>query len=130
VRAIEETRTGTEQDALVDELKTIKSYDDFGERCEEYGVFSNRDTLEIDLFEGGYAEAIIETMRETPLGKERRAWVDEWEADSEPMDPAKFLSIIDYIGKGRFAQRLATRIEGLTVPPYIQAALKFVADRV
>jgi putative ATP-dependent endonuclease of the OLD family len=130
VRTIEETRTGKDPDKLIKELEAIEDGNKFCERCEEFGIFSNYNTFEVDLFENGYADPIIETLREARLGKERKAWVDEWAADNKKLDAAKYLSIIEYIGKGRFAQRLATRIEGRTVPPYIQAALKFVAGRV
>jgi putative ATP-dependent endonuclease of OLD family len=130
VRTIEETRTGDDQEKLITKLKAIEGGDKFSERYEEFGIFSNYNTFEVDLFNHGYADAIIETLREARLGAERKAWVDEWAAENEKIDTAKYLSIIEYIGKGRFAQRLATRIEGLAVPPYIQAALKFVADRV
>ena len=44
--------------------------------------------------------------------------------------PEKFLSIVEFVGKGRFAQRLANRIANLQVPAYIASAIKFVADRV
>jgi hypothetical protein len=40
-------------------------------------------------FAGGYADAIIETLREGRLGKERRVWVDEWAADNDLKSYAK-----------------------------------------
>jgi putative ATP-dependent endonuclease of OLD family len=130
VRMIEEIRTGVEPDELIEELKAIDKYNEFCRRCEEFGVFSNIKTLELDLFEGGYADAIIETLREARLGSERIGWIDEWQADHDSLDPEKFLSIVEYLGKGRFAQRLATRISDLDVPAYIRSAIEFVADHV
>jgi len=38
--------------------------------------------------------------------------------------------MVETIGKGRFAQRLATRISKLKPPTYIAEAIKYVADRV
>jgi putative ATP-dependent endonuclease of the OLD family len=93
-------------------------------------VFTNVHTLEVDLFEGDFGAAVIETLRERKFGAERSAWIDEWENDHEKLDVDKFLSLIDDIGKGRFAQRLATRIADLDPPGYISRAIKFVADRV
>ncbi len=74
VRAITETRTGRKQAKLVEELKgeASKSYDKFCDRCEKYGVFSNRHTLEIDLFEDGYADAMIETLRRREIPRHGR----------------------------------------------------------
>jgi putative ATP-dependent endonuclease of the OLD family len=89
VRTIEQTRTGKEPNTLIDELGAIERYDDFCARCEKFGVFSNYNTLEVDLFGGGYADAIIETLREARLGKERRVWVDEWAADNDLKSYAK-----------------------------------------
>jgi putative ATP-dependent endonuclease of the OLD family len=110
VCAIEETRTGEEQDGLIEQLEAeaSKSFQEFCDRCEQYGVFSNNKTLELDLFDDGYAAAIIETMQEAPLGSERKGLVEEWAKDHAKLDPEKFLAIVEYMGKGRFAQRLAS----------------------
>jgi putative ATP-dependent endonuclease of the OLD family len=107
-----------------------KSFQQFCESCEKFGIFSNSDTLEIDLFENGYAEAIIEILQEATLGSERTALVKQWADGHNTLDPDKFLAIVELIGKGRFAQRLATRIVEIEVPPYISSAIKFVAARV
>jgi putative ATP-dependent endonuclease of the OLD family len=130
VTTIQQTKTGKEPTDLIAELKKIDNYGKFCERCEEFGIFSNFNTLEIDLFEGGYADAIIETLREAGFGKERRELIDAWEQDNHALDSAQFLAMVESIGKGRFAQRLASRMTDLTVLVYISAAIKFVADRV
>lgn len=128
--AIEAARTGLAQTALIAELKAIADYQDFSDRCEEFGVFSNASTLEIELFEGEFIDPIIETLREGVFGPERRGWIDAWESDPSTLDNEKYLSLVEAIGKGRFAQRLATRVADLDPPAYIEAAVKFVADRV
>jgi putative ATP-dependent endonuclease of OLD family len=130
VTTIQQTKTGNEPKDLIAELKKVENYGKFCERCEEFGIFSNFNTLEIDLFEGGYADAIIETLREAGFGKERRELIDAWEKDNDALDSAQFLAMVESIGKGRFAQRLASRMTDLTVLAYISAAIKFVADRV
>jgi putative ATP-dependent endonuclease of OLD family len=58
------------------------------------------------------------------------AQIDAWDDDNDALDPAQFLSMIDSIGKGRFAQRLSSRMSDLEVPAYISAAIKFMAARV
>ena len=95
-----------------------------------FGIFSNLKTLELDLFDAGYAGAIIETLREAKFGKERTELIDAWEEDNDALDPAQFLSMVENIGKGRFALRLASRMSDLEVPVYISAAIRFVAARV
>jgi putative ATP-dependent endonuclease of the OLD family len=130
VRVIEETRTGKSQDKVIQELEGEDSYDKFCERCEKYGVFSNYATLEVDLFKNGFADAIIATLKEATLGSERKALVEAWAKDHAKLDSEKFLAIVEFMGKGRFAQRLVTRIAGIDVPIYIASAINFVAKRV
>lgn len=130
VSTIERIRAGEEPAELIEELKALKDHNKFGERCEDFGVFTNVHTLEVDLFGQGFGPAIIETLREGGFGAKRTGWIDEWEADQDELDTSKLLSLIDDIGKGRFAQRLATRIADLDPPDYITGAIEFVADRV
>lgn len=78
----------------------------------------------------GAHPVIFETLREGKFGKERKGWIDAWEADPNTLDTKKFLSLIEAIGKGRFAQRLASRMGGLEPPAYIRNAIEFVVDRV
>jgi putative ATP-dependent endonuclease of OLD family len=131
VATIERTKTGKNPRKLVEELKAIDGYNKFCDRCDGFGVFTNIKTLELDLFDDvAFRPAILETLREGKFGTERLGWIDEWEADPEQLDEGKYMSLIDEIGKGRFAQRLATRIGEIEPPTYVQGAINFVADRV
>lgn len=131
VKAIEQARTGTAPTALIDELKAVEDYDEFGSRCEAFGVFTNADTLEVDLFrDRDFTEHLLATLRERAWSPERVGWIDAWEANPRSLDPESYLKLIDTVGKGRFAQRLASRIEGVVPPDYIGDAIRFVADRV
>jgi len=56
--------------------------------------------------------------------------VDGWQADPGTVDKVVYLKMIETMGKGRFAQRLATRIDGVEPPAYIRDAIDFVVDRV
>jgi putative ATP-dependent endonuclease of OLD family len=128
---IEETRTGAVPQKLMAELDALEDYNKFCARCEDFGVFSNLDTLEVDLFESErFRPFIVETLREGPFGTERKGWIDAWEADPKKLDRNKFLSLVDSVGKGRFAQRLATQVGKLEPLKYIADAINFVADRV
>ncbi|WAX94234.1 AAA family ATPase [Aminobacter sp. NyZ550] len=130
VRTIETVRTGKPPIALMKELQAIEKMGAFCDRCEAYGIFSNHHTLEIDLFEDDFAEPILEVLEDTPFSNEKKAVIAGWKADYDTLDKAKYLSLIEDIGKGRFAQRLAAKIEGISPPGYIKGALKHVADRV
>ena len=130
VKDIETQQTGEEPEALVTELRALTDYDVFTARCEEFGVFSNAQTLEIDLFEDEFAEPMIAVLRENNFSAERKALIDAWEADNSTLDKDVLLAMIEAIGKGRFAQRLISHMGGTEPPSYIADAINFVANRV
>lgn len=131
VDAIETVRTGESPKELIRELKAIEDGDKFAKRCEAYGVFSNIDTLEVDLFkDDDFTQHLLDTLREAPWSPERKGWIDGWEEDADTLDVDKYLKMIEAIGKGRFAQRLASRVEGVAPPVYIAGAISHVVERV
>tara|TARA_R110001606_G_scaffold384560_1_gene547542 strand:+ start:1828 stop:3627 length:1800 start_codon:yes stop_codon:yes gene_type:complete len=131
VKTIERARTDEDPTALIEELREIDDFDAFGERCEEFGIFSNIDTLEVDLFKDeDFTAEIIATLREHRFSAQRQALIDGWEADPETLDIDTYLGLVETIGKGRFAQRLATRIAGTAPPDYIREAIEYVVARV
>jgi len=129
IRMIEMLQSDTISDEVEAEVNGA-DYDVFCTFAEQYGIFLNDYTLEVDLFKDEFDQFIIETLREGEFGPTRRGWIDEWEADQDALDVKKFLSLIDAIGKGRFAQRLASRMGEMEPPAYISNAIKFVTDRV
>jgi putative ATP-dependent endonuclease of OLD family len=130
VETIHSTTTGKSAKDLVAELEAFEDMNKFGNRCDEFGVFTNVHTLEIDLFTGTFVSSIVATLREAKFGKDRSALIDKWEKEPKELDRAEYIKMIEDIGKGRFAQRLATRITKLDPPGYITRAINFVADRV
>ena len=94
------------------------------------GIFVNENTLEIDLFKNGYEEFIAETLFEYKVKPETISEINSWVEDPETLDESRYLAIIGRIKKGRFAQRLAARLEGVEQPNYIGSAIDFVANRV
>lgn len=131
VDTMETARTGESPAELITELKSIEDGHEFAARCEAYGVFSNMNTLEVDLFnDTNFTQGIIDTLRETSWSPERRGWINGWEANPDTLDVDNYLKLIEVVGKGRFAQRLASRVGGVTPPVYIANAIDFVAERV
>jgi putative ATP-dependent endonuclease of the OLD family len=126
----ETTRAGDDAKDLRDKLKQmINDGNEFSlrQKCEKYGVFTNKHTLEVDLFDDGFAEQMLDTLREHNFSAERKAWIGEWAADHHALDIERYLMLIEVIGKGRFAQRLASRVRDLESPGYIRKAIEFVA---
>jgi len=133
IQTIECIRTGTNPTALVEELKMTAEEDEnaFSDKCESFGVFTNSHTLEVDLFnDDDFTEHIIETLREQKFSAIRKGWIDGWEADPKSLDVEKYLTLIESVGKGRFAQRLASRVAGIEPPNYIKGAIEFVVNYV
>lgn len=125
-RTIDTARGGADTDGLIAAIKAIDNYDETYEKFEEFGLFVNDSTLETEMFGGDYAEAIIATLREHNFSAERLALLDAWETKPSDVDAKILIKMIEQMGKGRFAQRLASRIEGLTVPHYIANAINHV----
>lgn len=130
---VERTKTGRSVKALITELNRIKDEedeDDFAEKCEEFGIFTNAHTLEVDLFKGKFSDEILDTLEEHPFSKARKQLLVDWRDDKDSLDIEEYLKMVEAIGKGRFAQRLASRIEDIDPPDYIERALRYVAERV
>lgn len=130
VEAINKSMDNDETEALIEGLKAIDDYGVFCTKCEEWGVFSNEETLEVDLFDGDFVSKVIETLNERKNSEARQVLIDGWEADPDSLDAVTYLKIIESTGKGRFAQRLASKIEGLPPPAYISDAIEYVVKRV
>ena len=108
------------------------SLDELLKLASNYGIFMNNYTLEIDLFNSGrhisMCDTIIELSENGAAKKRAKAWRGEkcFNADEK-----QFLKDIEGIGKGRFAQRLASNFQNKkAIPPYILEALKYVKERV
>lgn len=133
ISAIEGVRTGKPQTKLeteFEELYNDSDEDDYGERCEQYGVFTNAETLELDLLSSPCRAAIFRAFSSLPLGKTSRERTTIWENDPKKMNEEQYLTLIESIGKGRFAQRLAANLDGAKPPKYIEDAIQYVVDRV
>ena len=116
--------------AKIDEIAATDDYEAFDAKVAEFGIFTNDETLEVDLIKGDFKDQIIATLREGKFGPKRTKRIDTYEAKYTDDDKKAFLALVEAIGKGRFAQRLATRIQGIDVPPYIAGAIQHVVDRV
>lgn len=130
VRIIDEAAGSEDTDAVVKAIKDKKTWGETFAEIQKFGIFVNWSTLETELFEGDYAQEMIDTLREHNFSAERKAILDRWEAKPEAFDADELLKMIEQMGKGRFAQRLATRAPGKLVPDYIADAINHVVGLV
>lgn len=128
----DEIKNGTSTSDLDNELTQLSEDDinEFCSRCESFGVFTNFHTLEVDLFEEGFAEKMIDILNENSWSRKRNVKIGEWSRNNDALDKEEFLSMVEEIGKGRFAQRLASLVYGIEPPEYICNALEYVVKRV
>ena len=100
-------------------------------RGERHGIFINSNTLEPELFASGLARQMGRILRsELPLRQATRDRVDGWVADPATLDVDRLIGLIERVGKGRFAQRLASSATARRCPTYIRSALEWIRDAV
>lgn len=108
------------------------SLDELLKLASNYGIFMNNYTLEIDLFNSGRHISMCDTIIELSENGAAKKRAKEWRGEKcFNADEKQFLKDIEGIGKGRFAQRLASNFQNKkAIPPYILEALKYVKERV
>lgn len=96
------------------------------------GMFINSSTFEVELFKSGLEDEFAEAMNTVGVNKPMKQRMQKWAADADSLDVDAFLADIEMVGKGRFAQRLASVIaeSGTNIcPDYIAKGIRHVADR-
>jgi len=93
------------------------------------GFFVGDHTCEVDLFRSGAHEEIGDTLMELAPGNTARTRAQGWRANPATLDPVQFLKDVTAISKGRFAQRLSTRIVAGQCPAYVTNAIEYVRAR-
>jgi putative ATP-dependent endonuclease of OLD family len=95
----------------------------------KHGFFIAEDCLEVDLFRCGRHKSMTKVLVELAEGEAARRRANGWAQSPDTVSAEELLKDITAIGKGRFAQRLATRVRGTACPAYIAEALEYVARR-
>lgn len=103
--------------------------DDIIALAKNYGLFVGDHTFEIDLFKAGRHKSMCATLAELTQSGAARKRADEWKEHPDAADVDRLLRDIEAIGKGRFAQRLATRINHDKCPDYVREAIYYIRDQ-
>jgi putative ATP-dependent endonuclease of the OLD family len=100
-------------------------------RSAPLGIFLNDETFEVAVANTpGLQAALLDILDEQGFGKIRSSRIAAWRADT-PVDSTQLLAMVADIGKGRLSAKLARKMPlGVFPPPYITAAINYVADRV
>jgi putative ATP-dependent endonuclease of the OLD family len=93
------------------------------------GLFLNEHTFEVDLFKCGREKSVTKTLIELAESQAAQERAEGWRDDPKTLNAKTFLSDIEAIGKGRFAQRLAGHLRSNRCPDYIKEAIEYVVSR-
>jgi putative ATP-dependent endonuclease of OLD family len=94
------------------------------------GIFIGEQTLEVDLFKSERHVSMTTTLCELTSNSACEKRAKAWRADPASLEPEQLLKDIDEIGKGRYAQRLASNMRRKTCPHYIMQAIEYVCERI
>lgn len=113
-----------------EDIDRYEEFDDIWEDGEMNGIFVNDKTLEIELFQAGMGAAMAPVLKKhaNSWGPKRRAVMTGWIDDPTTLDESKLLGWVGEVGKGRFAQALASSATAAVCPVYIKKALTFVKN--
>jgi len=111
-----------------DEVTLPDDEDDLRDLAATHGIFLNGGTLETEIWRAGGGEPISEALSGLGTSKAMRERAQELPDDPEQADLDQIMADIERVGKGRFAQRLATYVRREHCPDYIRMALEYVAD--
>lgn len=95
-----------------------------------YGIFLNDYTFEVDLFNCGQHEAMCSVLSTLTSNEAIQGRLANWQMSPNSLSPEQFLKDIDTVGKGRFAQRLASNLHQPNCPDYIREAIEYVVQRI
>lgn len=110
-----------ESDKL-DEMYQRRQWKELRDAGREIAIFVGDLTLEVDLFDNWHGPELVDSLRELGLSKGRaRALASQAKCDRilSKKEADDLLSTIERFGKGRVAQRLASRIDSKRIPAYM-----------
>lgn len=96
----------------------------------DFGIFLNNSTLEVELFTSGNHVHMCNVIDELSENGAARARATAWKTNPTNLDSERLLKDIDEIGKGRYAQRLASVLSKQACPEYIEKAIIHVCIRI
>ncbi|MEX0611206.1 MAG: AAA family ATPase [Pirellulales bacterium] len=93
------------------------------------GVFVNGSTLERELWTAGAAGPICQALEELAETAASRQRFKQWASTVESVPLDSVMSAIERAGKGRVAQRLASKLNAAICPVYIKEAIEHVTQQ-
>jgi putative ATP-dependent endonuclease of OLD family len=118
----------------MEDLVNDKKWQSIDELLTGFGIFVGNNTLELDLCDENYGDEILLTIKELGAGKARqeklKRALENIGAENDLEKNAYILNSIESIGKGRFAQRLSSKLTKDRIPTYIRSAIGHITKQV
>ncbi|PKO04928.1 MAG: ATP-dependent endonuclease [Chloroflexi bacterium HGW-Chloroflexi-3] len=98
--------------------------------AENWGIFLNNSTFELELLNSGHKSDMCSALAEISENGAARARAIRWNEEPKSIDKEQFLKDVEEVGKGRYAQRLASIIKEKICPDYISKAIIYVTNKI
>ncbi len=99
--------------------------------AKEIGVFVGNSTLESDLFNSGLRHEIVDSLEELNVSPKVASRLRELANQGSPLGTdgvELLLTAVSRIGKGRVAQRLASRVVAEKTPTYVREGIQHLIE--
>ena len=119
--------------ARLKEMRESRQWNEMREAACEAGVFVGNRTLEVDLFDCGHGQSVVDSVRELSPSSTRIAALQELAERGTKLNECEakaLMKTIERIGKGRVAQRLAGRITAERFPAYVTNGILQITEAV
>ncbi len=93
------------------------------------GLFLNKSTFEVELFQCGLEGAFVDAVSELTMNKAMIDRFKKWAAAPAKLEQEPFLVDVNVLKKGRLAQALASHIANKACPQYILEVFKHVGHQ-
>lgn len=117
-----------------DEYQTLAD-EDLLDAARANGLFFGESTFELDLLRAGRRKSIPRALADLAPSEAARTRAEAWLADPDTIDEKQVLKDIVAVGKGRFAQRLASHMRPMKAPAaagptYVLDAIDYIVRKI
>ena len=111
----------------LDEMFKQRQWEELRDAGKQIGVFVGDRTLEVDLFDCWHGPEVVESLLELGVSTRREKTLRglaDLDTKLSENEAANLLRAVEQIGKGRVAQRLASKVNAQRFPAYITDGIR------
>ena len=113
------------------EMYESRQWDELRNAGKKVGIFVGDHTLEVDLFNYWHGPELVESLQELGLSRKGTTALENLAERNTKLtnkEAKRLLKTIERFGKGRVAQRLASRIDSQRIPSYITGGVHRITE--